>query len=398
MTNKKILIIPSWYPTIENPGLGSFFQEQAALFEDEFDVRIFAGYLNRNISRIKKLNNTLCFAVLKKVKVEEKKEYFLTPPRVYGFEYSQGVNKLPKANFRMMIQAWLDYFEREILSHWKPDLIHAQNTNIAGVIARHISDRFHIPYSIIDEHHVSPNEPAYLQKEIKRSLLSSNTNFFVSEWQYRTYLLLDPQIKGEIIGNPLDEELFKIKQSPQKDKFTIVHVSNGFFWKDIKTLAKSLDYFYEKQNDLNKIRILIIGMDKQVEAEFLNYIINKNLKEHIEFIPYVKHSDIPDYYVQKDVFVFSSLFESFGITPLEAMLCGVPVVATSNGGVDEYLTDGVNGIKVPLKDAKGLAQGLLDIYNKKVQFKAEEVRNSVVSKFNKENFKQKMSSVYKKFT
>ena len=213
------------------------------MFGDEFDVRIFAGYLNRNISRAKKLNNTFCFAVLKKVNVKEKEGYFLAPPQVYGFEYSQGVNKLSKANFRMMIKAWLDYFEHEILPHWKPDLIHAQNTNIAGVIARYISDRFHIPYSIIDEHHVSPNEPAYLQKEIKQSLLSSNANFFVSEWQYRTYLLLDPQIKGEVIGNLLDEKSFKIKQSSQKDKFTIIHISNGLYWKDIKTLAKSFDYF-----------------------------------------------------------------------------------------------------------------------------------------------------------
>jgi glycosyltransferase involved in cell wall biosynthesis len=320
----------------------------------------------------------------------------LAPPQVYGFEYSQGLNKLSKTNYRMMIQAWLDYFEDEIFNNWKPDLIHAQNTNMAGIIARYISDRFHIPYSIIDEHHVSPILPAYIQKEIKQALLSSNANCFVSEWQYRTYLLLDTQIEGEVIGNMLDEEMFKIKQSPQNDKFTIIHVSSGFFWKDIKTLAKSLDYFYEGQKDLSKIRILIIGMDKKVEEEFLDFIINSTLKQHIEFISYVKHSKISDYYVQNSVFVFSSVMESFGIAPLEAMLCGIPVVATSNGGLDEYIKPYVNGVKVPLKDSKGLAEAMLKVYNKEIIFDPEKVRASAVVKFNKETFRYKMSGIYNK--
>ncbi|RLD60935.1 MAG: hypothetical protein DRI95_14810, partial [Bacteroidetes bacterium] len=173
---KKILVISSWYPNIDNPGLGTFFRDQATLFEDEFDIRIFAGHMSPYVSRSKKLKNTIRFALFRKVSIQKMNDYYLSPPYVYGFRFMPGLNKCKKANFRLIISTFLNYFERNILPDWKPDLIHAQNTNMAGIIARYISEKFQIPYIVTDHHPFSPRLSHHIAAEIKLALINSKKN------------------------------------------------------------------------------------------------------------------------------------------------------------------------------------------------------------------------------
>lgn len=53
--------------------------------------------------------------------------------------------------------------------------------------------------------------------------------------------------------------------------------------------------------------------------------------------------DLPELYRAADAFVFPTSYESFSLTCMEAMACGLPVFATAVGGIEDYLQDGVNG-------------------------------------------------------
>src|SRR3990172_8635226 len=64
-------------------------------------------------------------------------------------------------------------------------------------------------------------------------------------------------------------------------------------------------------------------------------------------------------YSAADVFVSSSLQESFGYTILESMACGVPVGAFDGSAVSELVRNGVTGILAPLGDAAGLRSAIL---------------------------------------
>ena len=68
---------------------------------------------------------------------------------------------------------------------------------------------------------------------------------------------------------------------------------------------------------------------------------------------------LADLYRQAAVFIFPSLFEGFGLPPLEAMACGAPVVTTACGGISEFARDGENCLMVPPADADALAQAIL---------------------------------------
>jgi glycosyltransferase involved in cell wall biosynthesis len=80
-----------------------------------------------------------------------------------------------------------------------------------------------------------------------------------------------------------------------------------------------------------------------------------------ERVSFVGHRDRPElraFYAASDVFVTTPWYEPFGITALEAMACGVPVVGSAVGGILHSVVDGTTGFLVPPRDPQALANRL----------------------------------------
>lgn len=73
--------------------------------------------------------------------------------------------------------------------------------------------------------------------------------------------------------------------------------------------------------------------------------------------------DVPALLAAADVFVLPSSVEPFGMSPVEAMAAGVPVVVTRTGGLAEIVTDGVDGLLVPVHDPDAIAAAIVRICN-----------------------------------
>jgi glycosyltransferase involved in cell wall biosynthesis len=72
----------------------------------------------------------------------------------------------------------------------------------------------------------------------------------------------------------------------------------------------------------------------------------------------VPNGDLSLYHALADVLVAPSLFEAFGIPPVEAAASGLPVVATTVGGLAETVVDGKTGILVPPADSGAVADAV----------------------------------------
>ncbi|MEL6552444.1 MAG: glycosyltransferase family 4 protein [Cyanobacteria bacterium J06621_11] len=78
------------------------------------------------------------------------------------------------------------------------------------------------------------------------------------------------------------------------------------------------------------------------------------LAEQVNFVGYQSQAAVRDYLQNTDVFVLPSFAEGVPVVLMEALMSGVPVVATQIAGVSELVEDGVNGFLVPPSDGEGL--------------------------------------------
>ncbi|MEX0366789.1 MAG: glycosyltransferase family 4 protein [Ruegeria sp.] len=96
-------------------------------------------------------------------------------------------------------------------------------------------------------------------------------------------------------------------------------------------------------------------------AELKERVVEAGLAERILFKPEVTVDRIAEWYQVLDLFIAPQRWEGFGLTPLEAMACGVPVVATDVGAFSEIVTDPSLGRVVPLDDIPALTEAAAEM-------------------------------------
>jgi phosphatidylinositol alpha-mannosyltransferase len=106
-------------------------------------------------------------------------------------------------------------------------------------------------------------------------------------------------------------------------------------------------------------RFVVIGDGRDREALGL---VTEAVRGRIDLRGVVPNDRIPAYHAACEAFVSSATGqESFGISLVEAMASGLPVVATDIPGYREVVTDGVEGLLVPARDPEALAAGLVRV-------------------------------------
>ena len=206
-----------------------------------------------------------------------------------------------------------------------------------------IHDVFHLAF--YDS--LSLKQKLYAKLVINQAVVRSDIILTVSNFsadEIRKYT--NTQKKIEVIYNAIDFEKFraiddKSKLDGVKNKYNLpdnflLFVGNVKPHKNLKNLLLAI-----KDIDIN---LVIVGKkdgfitgDKNIS----NLIQENNLKNRVFFTGYVEDDDIQAIYNLAKLFVFPSLYEGFGIPPLEAQACGCPVVCSNSASLPEVCRDSV---------------------------------------------------------
>lgn len=142
----------------------------------------------------------------------------------------------------------------------------------------------------------------------------------------------------------LDFSIFRsLKSSSKLPIWDIIYIGRIDERKGIFDIPVILSYLSGKQ----KYRIAIIGGGESEIKEYKNWFSHNYqdiYKNYIlDFLPAVSHDDIPRYLAQSRVLLVPSHYEIFGNIAFEGVACGIPVVATTVGGIPEIIGDDTQG-------------------------------------------------------
>jgi len=124
----------------------------------------------------------------------------------------------------------------------------------------------------------------------------------------------------------------------------------------IRCFARMLEE--QKIRDLNLVLVGSKGWDFDHIFEEMS---NASIKMRIIVTGYLPDEDLAPLYSGAMMFVYPSFYEGFGLPPLEAMQCGVPVVTSNTSSLPEVVGDA--GIMVAPEDSDALSQAMYDIYS-----------------------------------
>ena len=165
-----------------------------------------------------------------------------------------------------------------------------------------------------------------------------------------------------VIPNGVDLEHFSPDVSPIEEfcdgKQNILFVGRLERRKGLIYLIKA---YQQVKREIPNSRLIVVGPGTRLRKPYEKWI-KRNGLEDVVFVGYTSYDDLPRYYKTADVYCAPSTSrESFGIVLLEAMAIGKPIVASSIDGYSRVVTDGEDGLLVPPRDSRALADALIYI-------------------------------------
>lgn len=130
--------------------------------------------------------------------------------------------------------------------------------------------------------------------------------------------------------------------------------------KNLSFLIKCFSKIIAENSSLD-INLVLVGVNGWKNDEIFEAAANPYLKNRIIFTGYVHDKDLSTIYSGATAFVYPSLYEGFGLPPLEAMQCGTPVITSNTSSLPEVVGDA--GIAIAPKQEDELCHALLQVIN-----------------------------------
>ena len=159
-----------------------------------------------------------------------------------------------------------------------------------------------------------------------------------------------------VIPNFVDTDLFHPSAAPDRvrGRGHAVHVSNFRPVKRVPWLLRA--FALATRGTAATLTLVGDGPDQRACRELAREL---SISDRVIFLG--ERDALPELLAAADVFALTSSEESFGLSALEAMSCGTPVVATRVGGVPEVIEDGVTGLLSPVDDIEGFSRRLAQL-------------------------------------
>lgn len=198
--------------------------------------------------------------------------------------------------------------------------------------------------------------------------------------------------KVHIVPNGVNIKVFRPDiYKKNKNEKVICYVGNLRPVKGVKYLLEAFRLILE---DKKNVKLIIIG-DGPEKKRLEKLSKEINISSKIKFLGDIPNSKLQNYLNISDIFVLPSISEGFPNVVLEAMACGLPVVATNIPGIAEVVENGVNGLLFEKKNSKMLAIQIIALLNdNKLMESMSEINLKKASEYSWDNVVKRLEEIY----
>jgi glycosyltransferase involved in cell wall biosynthesis len=200
-----------------------------------------------------------------------------------------------------------------------------------------------------------------------------------------------------VINNGVNETFFyPLKKETNEENKYIMYVGRIDYEKGLFDLIKCGKYISNKRSDLS---FIIAGIGKDFK-KLKNKIKKENLQDMFKFLGQVDKDKLLKLYQNATLFVFPSYHEGLPGVLLEAMSCGLPIIATDVRGNRDLISHKENGLLIPIQDSKKMAETIsILLENKKLREQlGKNARKTIVEKYTWNNVYNHYLKCYEKLT
>lgn len=381
MSRKKILWLCSWYPDRVQPFNGDFVQRHAraaALYNDIYVVHVAGDpAMKKKQEEVISVSEGLTEVLI----------YYQNNNSFYG----KAINHL------RWLRCAKEAVAKFISENGIPDLVHVHVPFKMGTIARWLKKKYSLPY-VVTEHWTiyQPQSP----------VLYTGQNFFIKSIIKRTVKNCDMLLPvssdlGELICrqvaqkeflpvvNAVDTGLFFYDGTDRDDKvFRFIHVSSMNSLKNAEGLLRAFKTFLKSGG---RAELDMVG---DTTPEIRTYAASLGFPaEVIRFHGEISNADVARLVRKADCFVLFSNIENSPCVIGESLCCGLPVIATTVGGISELVTE-ENGILVAAGDEIALAAAMKRVSENSSMFSRKKIAEDAFSKFSYPVIGKKIDEIY----
>ena len=367
----KILFISSWFPNKLEPTNGNFVQRHAEAVALKHDVEI--------LHTIGDFNQKETFVFDDKI---------INGIRTLVIYYRNSKN--PVQNFLRRMKAYKIGFSKM----QKPELVHGNVLHNNMLFAVYLKKKYKIPF-VISEHWTALQEEnlgrtsANIKRIAKFIAKHADYIFPVSENLKNSLKMLGIKTPMKVISNVVNTDVFRIRQTNGNKSTRFLHVSSLIPRKRPDKIIETVHQLKVNGYDVS----LEIGGDGDTAT--LRRLVQKlNAEEYISVFDEISYEEVAEKMQTSDCFILFSDNETQGCVILESYACGKPVIATSVGGVPEFIKPGL-GILIEKANEQELYQSMQNFIENKITFnKPEVLRDFVIDNFSKDIISNQFTEVY----
>ncbi len=372
----KILFVTEGYPTTKYPLIGIFEFDQAKALAARGHEVIFAAVDLRSIRRWRRWGRESL------VKDGVKIEVINIP-----------LGRFPDGILHSIGIIGLKFLYHECLRKYgKPDVVHAHFTDSAYIAVKALCDQ-QLPI-IMTEHSSVINQAGLSESQMNTARYAyENVNEIIAvSPSLQKTILKKFGYHSKYIPNMVNLEIFGFDETFKEEAhYKIVSIGNLIPLKGMDILVKQFARFKAIVADTS-LEIFGEGPERK-NLELL--IKSLNIEGSVKLNGLCSRQTIAATLKRSDAFVLASRSETFGVAFIEALSCGVPVIATRCGGPEDFVHKG-NGILIQVDDEEALLEAMKTMYSNRDLYNRKQIAAETAMKFSSYAVASQLEEVYQK--